>query len=435
MSYFLSPVLNQQLFDDNGDPLAGGKIATYLAQTTTPVTTYQTSSGTAHSNPIILDSAGNLPAGTQLWLQGGFAYKFVVKDANDVVLRTIDNITGINDTTMTPSQWVLYPGPPTYVSATSFTVAGDQTNIFQPKRRLYSLNTGGTIYSTVVSSTYGAPNTTVVLNNDSGSLDVGISQVFYSLLSAASASVPMVIGGDTQRVDVASAATINLTALLSTRNINITGTTSITAFTVLAGSLYFVRFAAALTLTNNANIVTNTGASITTSSGDTCTLRATAANTVEVLSYVPAVLMQQATRSMVRLNTANGSGSTNTAIRRFANTVTNVGTDITYADSASLGASFTINALGVYAITYSDEFSTTIDMGLSLNSTQLTTSIKSIAVADRLASITSAGTNFDGSVSWAGFLPAGSVIRPHTSISPTTGASPALANFTVIRIA
>ena len=88
------------------------------------------------------------------------------------------------------------------------------------------------------------------------------------------------------RIDVASATTVNLTTSApNTRNINITGTTTITGFTVAAEQLYFVRFNAALTLTNNANIVTQSGASITTAAGDTCVLRATAANVVEVLSY------------------------------------------------------------------------------------------------------------------------------------------------------
>jgi hypothetical protein len=91
---------------------------------------------------------------------------------------------------------------------------------------------------------------------------------------------------DTTRIDVASAATVNLTTLApNTRNINITGATTITGFTIEAGRLYFVRFNAALTLTNNASIITQTGANITTAAGDTCILRATAANTVEVLCY------------------------------------------------------------------------------------------------------------------------------------------------------
>lgn len=88
------------------------------------------------------------------------------------------------------------------------------------------------------------------------------------------------------RIDVASAATVDLTAAApNTRNINITGTNAISAFTVAAGQVYFVRFAGALTLTNNASIVTQSGASITTTAGDTCIIRATAANVVEVLSY------------------------------------------------------------------------------------------------------------------------------------------------------
>jgi len=97
------------------------------------------------------------------------------------------------------------------------------------------------------------------------------------------------VGGDllnTTRIDVASATTVDLTANApNTRNINITGTTTITGFTVAIGQVYFVRFNAALTLTNNAAIITQTGANITTSAGDTCILRATAANTVEILSY------------------------------------------------------------------------------------------------------------------------------------------------------
>lgn len=88
------------------------------------------------------------------------------------------------------------------------------------------------------------------------------------------------------RVDVASASTVNLTtAAASTDHINITGTTGINLFTVAAGRTFFVRFAGALTLTNNANIVTQSGANTVTAAGDTCILRATAANVVEVLAY------------------------------------------------------------------------------------------------------------------------------------------------------
>lgn len=89
---------------------------------------------------------------------------------------------------------------------------------------------------------------------------------------------------DSVRIDVASAANVNLTtAAPDTRNINITGTTTISGFTVEAGKTYFVRFAGALTLTNSASLVTQSGANILTAAGDTCIIRATAANVVEVL--------------------------------------------------------------------------------------------------------------------------------------------------------
>jgi hypothetical protein len=100
MAVNLSPVggVAAQFFDNNGVILSGGKIYTYAAGTTTNQTTYTSSSGnTAHTNPIILNSAGRVPSG-EIWLTDGVSYKFVLKDANDVLIATYDNITGINQT-------------------------------------------------------------------------------------------------------------------------------------------------------------------------------------------------------------------------------------------------------------------------------------------------------------------------------------------------
>lgn len=80
-----------QFFDDNGDPLSGGKIYTYAAGTTTPQATYTSRSGTtANTNPIILDAAGRTPQ--QVWATEGLLYKYVVKTSTDVLIRTWDNI-------------------------------------------------------------------------------------------------------------------------------------------------------------------------------------------------------------------------------------------------------------------------------------------------------------------------------------------------------
>lgn len=96
MSVNLSPLggAGWQFFDDNGVPLAGGKIFTYAAGTTTPAATYTSNSGgTAHSNPIILDAAGRVAE--EIWLSADQTYKFLLKDANDVLIGTYDNIYGI----------------------------------------------------------------------------------------------------------------------------------------------------------------------------------------------------------------------------------------------------------------------------------------------------------------------------------------------------
>ena len=138
-------------------------------------------------------------------------------------------------------------------------------------------------------------------------------------------------------------------------------------------------------------------------------------------------------QSMVRLNTANGYGSTNTVIRRFTNTVVNQGTDITYTDSATLGATFTINTSGVYSVDYVDNFNTAnSQLGISLNSSQLTTAVGSITVADLLAYGQAYAVNAGCSCSWTGYLAAGAVIRAHTS-GNATGA--VLALFTITKIA
>jgi len=61
--------------------------------------------------------------------------------------------------------------------------------------------------------------------------------------------------------------------------------------------------------------------------------------------------------SYVRVATGNGFGSSATTVRRFASVTSNVGTDILYADSATAGASFTVQSAGVYNISYTDQSS------------------------------------------------------------------------------
>ena len=84
-----------QFFDNNGVILSGGLVYTYAAGTTTPQAAYTTSSGsTAHTNPIVLDSAGRVASGGEIWLTDAVAYKFVLKTSTAVTIGTYDNVTG-----------------------------------------------------------------------------------------------------------------------------------------------------------------------------------------------------------------------------------------------------------------------------------------------------------------------------------------------------
>jgi len=110
----------QQFFDNNGNPLTGGKLYSYAAGTTTPQATYTSVSGaTAHTNPIILDSAGRVATG-EIWVTAGQNYKFVLKTSTETTLATWDNITGINGTGIaTNAEFVAYDPPFTNAVATN----------------------------------------------------------------------------------------------------------------------------------------------------------------------------------------------------------------------------------------------------------------------------------------------------------------------------
>ncbi len=99
MAVNLSPVggVAAQFFTNTGAVLTGGKLYTYAAGTTTPAVTYTNSQGNvAWTNPVVLDAAGRVPGSGEIWLTDGVIYKFVLKDSNDVLIATYDNITGIN---------------------------------------------------------------------------------------------------------------------------------------------------------------------------------------------------------------------------------------------------------------------------------------------------------------------------------------------------
>lgn len=137
--------------------------------------------------------------------------------------------------------------------------------------------------------------------------------------------------------------------------------------------------------------------------------------------------------SSVRVDTANGYGSTATRIRRFSNVRDNIGTDIAYVDSATDGASFTVKSAGVYEISYTDRFNVAGAAGISKNASSLTTNLTSLSGSERLAYADSATVNYGVNVSWTGYLSVGDIIRPHTDGS-TAGSGQTLCQFTISKV-
>ena len=80
----------QQYFDNNGDPLSGGKLYTYASGTSTPKTTYSDAAGTIpNDNPVILDARGE----AVIFWSG--TYKVILKDSVDATVYTVDGLSEV----------------------------------------------------------------------------------------------------------------------------------------------------------------------------------------------------------------------------------------------------------------------------------------------------------------------------------------------------
>lgn len=96
----LMPVPKFKATDSNGDPLAGGKLYSYAAGTSTPLATYtDQGEGTANANPVVLDANGE----ATVWL-GTSSYKLVLKNSSDVTQWTVDNVQHIGPSEITTAK-------------------------------------------------------------------------------------------------------------------------------------------------------------------------------------------------------------------------------------------------------------------------------------------------------------------------------------------
>jgi len=115
------------------------------------------------------------------------------------------------------------------------------------------------------------------------------------------------------------------------------------------------------------------------------------------------------------VHTGNGYGSTNTKRRRYTTKVKDTATGIvTYADSATLGATFTINRAGDYLITRQEKYGSAAGHGgIVLNPSSGTTNYASLAYAQRLGGLSALTANTYGSNTIFRRLAVSDVVAPH----------------------
>ena len=182
----LSPLFNGVTsFNALGQILSGGLLYTYQAGSSTPLATYTTVNGTiANANPIVLGTDGKLP--NELWLQYGYSYKFVLQDANNNLVATYDNISGI--LTQIPSASPTLPSgviliwsgstgsiPSGYVICDGSNGTPDLRNSFVlGAGNSYTVGqTGGSTDAIVVSHTHTATSTSTVTDPTHTHLSTG----------------------------------------------------------------------------------------------------------------------------------------------------------------------------------------------------------------------------------------------------------------------
>lgn len=129
----LAPVIKQQFFDANGNPLAGGKLYSYVAGSAGAIQlpTYKSNfvdPTNRNTNPVILDSAGR----ADVWLDS-YSYLFKLYDANDVLIWTVDQVAVASANTAlfgtkTDAQNATIAAGVTFIATTGYSTPGDGGN-------------------------------------------------------------------------------------------------------------------------------------------------------------------------------------------------------------------------------------------------------------------------------------------------------------------
>jgi hypothetical protein len=128
MTGVIATIPRIQFSNTLGIPLAGGKLYTYLAGTTTPELTFQDEDLTIENeNPIPLDSTGSCV----IWLDPAKSYKFLLKSAQGVTQLgwPVDNISGASNLTSLQPTLNLYTKLTTLASTIGAGLVGTSSGL------------------------------------------------------------------------------------------------------------------------------------------------------------------------------------------------------------------------------------------------------------------------------------------------------------------
>lgn len=234
----LSPIGNQQFVYSDGSPADGSLLWTYIAGSTTPLPTFTSADGlTAQTNPVILNSLG-LPTIGEIFLTSGLSYDIVWENKpifpaiHGTILKTFEDISGINDSSATTSQWIASGITPTYISPNSFALPGDQTTALQIGRREQFITTAGTVYGNITSSVFTTLTTVTMQMDGAQVLDSGLSQVNHSILLTSPSAEPSI---KTQSFQMGSA--YGTFSIITAKGATIPGAATISVFGATDGDV------------------------------------------------------------------------------------------------------------------------------------------------------------------------------------------------------
>lgn len=136
-------------------------------------------------------------------------------------------------TLISDAQYIDQNITPTFISATSFSVTGDQTSAIHAGRRL-KLFDGSTFYATVLSASFTAVTTISV--SSTGALTASLSSFAIAILSRTNDSIPRGLPFEGDSISLSGAATVGTTLTVSGAT-TLKSTLSVGGATIITGAL------------------------------------------------------------------------------------------------------------------------------------------------------------------------------------------------------